>query len=98
MSDQNLLNINYPPEIAIPEVGEVKLPDNIFEGFSDAEKEAVVAIMREYAESGRSEILDDLKYADFEEIPVDVKTFIHDPRYLGKGLTDNEGRFTVFPY
>ena len=47
---------------------------------------------------GKSKTYDDLLYEDYEEIPVDVETFLKDPRYLGKGLIDQEGRFTVFPY
>ena len=29
---------------------------------------------------------------------MDITTFIHNRRYLGNGLTDADGRFTVFPY
>ena len=47
---------------------------------------------------GSSKKFDDLRYADYEEIPVDIYTFLHDPNYLGKGLINEEGKYTVFPY
>ena len=65
---------------------------------SDKEKEYALSILKELSETGKSKKYDDLLYADYEEIPVDIETFLHDPMYLGKGLTDEEGRFTVFPY
>lgn len=50
------------------------------------------------AADGKSAALESLDYADFEEIPVDIHTFMHDPRFLGRALYDQDGRFTVFPY
>lgn len=35
---------------------------------------------------------------DYEEIPVTIEEFLHEPKYLGRGLTDDTGRFTVYPY
>ena len=47
--------------------------------------------------------MDDLKYSDFEEIPVDIDTFLDDEIYLGKGvwtIDDISGKkhCTMFPY
>ena len=67
-------------------------------GLSDEERKLAVDILREYAENGQSELLDELTNVDFDEIPVDIETFLHDPKYLGNALYDAEGRFTVFPY
>ena len=50
------------------------------------------------SKEGSAEILNDLKYGDFDEIPVDIHTFLHDKKYLGNALDDREGRFTLFPY
>ena len=69
-----------------------------FENLSQEEKEAVAKILQEYSDSGHSELFEKLKYADFEEVPVDITTFIHDKRYLGNALYDPDGRFTLFPY
>ena len=48
--------------------------------------------------SGESKLYEDLKYSDWAEIPVDIETFLHDKKYLGNALYDNEGRFTLYPY
>lgn len=65
---------------------------------SPEEREYVYKILHEMSSNGSSKSLDDLLYEDYEEIPVDIYTFLTDPRYLGRGLTDGEGKFTVFPY
>lgn len=71
---------------------------NQLENLTEEEKKAVLDILNEYSNKGTSNIYQNLIYADYKEIPVDIDTFLHDPRYLGKGLVDDEGRFTVFPY
>lgn len=65
---------------------------------TEEEKEIVFKILNEFADTGTSQILDDLNMADYNEKPVDIKTFIHDKRYLGSGLTNSDGRFTLFSY
>ena len=67
-------------------------------GLSPEERAQVLKILQQYAQEGESALEQDIKWADWEEIPVDIETFLHDKQYLGKGLYDNEGRFTVFPY
>ena len=67
-------------------------------GLSDQEKRVALEALQQYASSGESTILDTLKYGDFEEIPVDIGTFLHDKKYLGNGLYDSDGRFTLYPY
>lgn len=65
---------------------------------TEEEREIVFKILNEFADTGTSQILDDLNMADYNERPVDIKTFIHDKRYLGSGLTNSDGRFTLFSY
>lgn len=70
---------------------------------SPEEKELAIQILKEYAQDGESPILEDLKYSDYEEIPVDIMTFITEERYLGRGLWivddfTGEKKCTVFPY
>ena len=65
---------------------------------SEEERQLAVDILREYAESGQSELLAELTTADFDEVPVEIETFLHERKYLGAALYDAEGRFTVFPY
>ena len=67
-------------------------------GLSDQEKKLALEILKQYSANGESELLDELQNFDFEEVPVDITTFIHDKKYLGNGLYDQEGRFTLFPY
>lgn len=69
-----------------------------FEGLSDQEKELTLKILGELSSQGQSSIFNNIKFADFEETPVDIYTFLHDKRYLGNALYDQEGRFTLFPY
>ena len=70
---------------------------------SPEERALALEILREYSEEGQSAILENLKYSDFEEIPVDIMTFISEERYLGRGLYivdeyTGERKCTVFPY
>ena len=73
-------------------------PLSALDGLSEEERQVALSILKEYANEGKSDTLDELKYLDFDEIPADIHTFLHDKQYLGRGLYDNEGRFTVFPY
>ena len=65
---------------------------------SAEERAAVMSILEEYSSTGESKLFNDIKYLDFDEIPVDIITFIHDKRYLGNALYDPDGKFTIFPY
>ena len=73
------------------------------DALSAEERALAMQILKEYAAEGSSPLLEDLKYSDFEEIPVDIMTFISDDRYLGRGLYSvdeftGERKCTVFPY
>lgn len=70
----------------------------ILNGLTESERQAVFSVLSEIKQTGNSKTLEDIKYADYDEIPVDITTFIHDRQYLGNGLYDPEGRFTLFPY
>ena len=70
---------------------------------SPEERALALEILKEYSQDGFSNILEDLKYSDFEEIPVDIMEFISNDRYLGRGLYTvdaftGERKCTVFPY
>ena len=65
---------------------------------SDKEKEYVLNILKELSQDGNSDTYNKLLYEDYSEIPVDIETFLHDTQYLGRALTDEDGRFTVYPY
>lgn len=68
------------------------------ENLSSEEKELALKILSEYSNTGNSETYTELLVSDYEEVPVDIETFLHDPKYLGKGLVNEEGKFTVYPY
>ena len=80
------------------------LPDlSSLNNLSPEERALAIEILKEYSQEGRSTLLEDLKYSDFEEIPVDIMTFISEDRYLGRGLYSvdeftGERKCTVFPY
>jgi len=70
---------------------------------SPEERALALEILKEYSQEGYSSLLEDLKYSDFEEIPVDIITFITEEKYLGRGLWikdefTGERKCTVFPY
>ena len=54
---------------------------NQLENLTEEEKTAVLDILNEYSNKGTSDIYQNLIYADYKEIPVDIDTFLHDPRY-----------------
>ena len=75
----------------------------ILDSLSPEERTLALEILKEYSQDGQSTLLEDLKYSDFEEVPVDILTFISDERYLGRGLYSvdeytGERKCTVFPY
>ena len=76
------------------------MPNDFIElnNLSDQERKIALEILSQMSTDGKSDIYDRLLYADYDEIPVDIETFMTDPMYLGKGLVNEEGKFTVFPY
>ena len=71
---------------------------NELNNLSEAEKALAIQILQQMSEKGSSKQLEDLRYSDFDEIPVSIHTFMHDRKFLGNALYDPEGRFTIFPY
>lgn len=64
---------------------------------SEEEKKVALKILQDISEDNYSSY-NELLYQDYNEIPVDIITFLHDKKYLGNGLIGEDGRFTVFPY
>lgn len=71
---------------------------DLLSSLNEQEREEALKILRQFSADGRSESFEKLLYQDYNEIPVDISTFLHDPNYLGAALTNAEGRFTLFPY
>lgn len=65
---------------------------------TEQERAEVLKILKQFSADGKSNNYDLLMSQDWEEIPVDISTFLHDKRYLGNALYDPEGKFTLFPY
>lgn len=68
------------------------------ENLTEEEKKLVADILKEISDGGSSSKMNELLYADYDEIPVDISTFLHEKQYLGNALYDPEGRFTLFEY
>ena len=80
-------------------IAENNLDLTALDSLSPEERDYALQILSEYVTNdGASELLTNLEYADYEEIPVDIKTFLHDRKYLGNALYNQEGKFTIFPY
>lgn len=67
------------------------------DNLSEKEKEIALKILNDLS-NGNSKSFNQLKYADFKEIPVDIETFITDDRYLGKAWKDSRGNLKLYPY
>ena len=79
------------------------MPNNLIDleelkDLSEEERKYALEILKEFSQKGSSEKLNKIMYEDYEEIPVTIEEFLHNPIYLGKALTDEEGRWTLFPY
>lgn len=67
-------------------------------GLSEEEQKVALQILNEISKQGDSRLFRDLKYADYDEIPVDIETFITDDRYLGKAWKDASGKLKLYPF
>lgn len=67
-------------------------------GLSVQERQAVFDILNELGNNGNSQLLDQLKYADYKEMPVDIETFISNDLYLGQAWKDSSGNLKIYPY
>ena len=79
-------------------VAENNLDLSTLDGLSPAEKEYALKILQQYANNGMSQLFDELKYAEYEEIPVDIETFITNDHYLGQAWKDATGKLKLYPF
>ena len=70
---------------------------NNLSNLSEQEKQEVLKILQQLS-IGDTSSYDSLLKEDYEEIPVDIEVFLRDKKYLGNGLINDEGKFTVYPY
>lgn len=71
---------------------------NQLDNLSPEERALALEMLKQYSEDGSSQLYQDMLYEDYDEVPVPIHEFLHNRKYLGNALYDNEGRFTVFPY
>lgn len=72
--------------------------DQLLETLSDEEREQVLSILNDFVQTGSSEQFQALIDKDFDEIPVDIETFIKDPNYLGGSYVNESGKCIVYPF
>ena len=76
--------------------------DNLYgvdiSSLSEKEEEEVLKILNEVSIKGKSDTYIDLLLSDYEEIPVDIITFIKDNNYLGKAWHMSDGTCKLFPF
>lgn len=72
--------------------------DSMLEVLSDEEREQVYSILDDFVKTGSSEKFNALIDKDFEEIPVDIETFITDPQYLGGSYVNEQGKCIIYPF
>ena len=63
------------------------------ESLTDQEREILFNMVKELNEYGASNTLKSIWYEDYEEVPVDIDTFIDDERFLSNALGD-----TLYPF
>lgn len=73
-----------------------EITNDLLNNLSEAERKEVLNILGELSTTGTSNTYTHYLYKDYDEIPVDIDTFLRDPKYLGKGLINDEGVFTVY--
>lgn len=83
MDDAQLMNMALNPDINIPELNKL----------SESERKILIDMVNELQATGSSDTLKSIWYEDYDEVPVDIDTFIDDERYLGNALGN-----TVYPY
>lgn len=65
---------------------------------NDEERKVALEILQQFSISGQSDLFNELKYADYKEIPVDIETFLSDDNYLGKAWKDAGGKLKLYPF
>ena len=74
------------------------IDEKLLEGLSQEERDVVLQMMKEFSSCGKSKIYEDLLYADYKEIPVDIETFLTNDNYLGIPWKDARGNSKVYPF
>lgn len=65
---------------------------------SQAERDYVQKILKEFEEEGISKSYSKLITDDYKEVPVDIETFVTDDNYLGRAWKDSSGNLKLYPF
>lgn len=80
-------------------IAENNLDLTALDSLSPEERNYALQILSEYVTNdGASELLTNLEYADYSEIPVDIVTFLTDDRYLGQAWKDASGKLKLYEF
>ena len=67
------------------------------EGLTESERRYALQILSELSENNLQKY-NELKYADYDEIPVDIETFLTDDRYLGNAWKTSNGKLKLYEF
>lgn len=67
------------------------------QGLNEEEKKYVLSILKDI-DNGNDKSYTDLMFEEYNEIPVDIETFIKDDNYMGQAWKDSEGKLKLYPY
>lgn len=68
------------------------------ENLNEDERREVERVLNEYKNTGNSSTLNQIYAADYDEVPVDIYTFITNKRYLGGSFVDDDGKLAIYDY
>lgn len=74
-----------------------KLNKEVLDSLSPEERDLTLKLLEELSH-GEDKNYKDLLYLDYNEVPVDIITFLDDDRYLGKAWKDVNGNSKLYPY
>lgn len=72
--------------------------EEILKDLSEEERNEVLKILGELSKDGKSDTYNKLLYEDYNEIPVDIETFLSNDNYLGKAWKDAKGKLKIYPF
>lgn len=80
------------------DINKLDFAESLLSGLSEEERAAVLSILNEYAQDGKSKQYEDILYSEYNEVPVDIETFLTDDRYVGVAWKDKRGVSKLYPY
>ena len=79
----------------MPDISKLNLDESLLQSLSEEERSVLLNTLEDLSR-GDTRSFDKLKYSEYEEIPVDIITFLDDDNYLGKAWKDTEGKTKLY--